>query len=185
MDNIKDLIGEIIQVDGIDKQLKITGARYVNDTIELQTEEVKSETSGYKFGSRSLNSLKGIHPDLVKVMTESIKNSPVDFTITDGLRTTAQQQALYAKGRTTPGKTVTNADGVKNKSNHQAKSDGYGYAVDLYANYGGKVEVDDDKTIINKIAPHIKSVAKKLGINIEWGGDWKSFKDYPHFELKK
>ena len=74
-----------------------------------------------KFGQRSLNSLKGIHPDLVKVMTESVKYSPIDFTITDGLRTTAQQQALYAKGRTTAGNKVTNADGVKNKSNHQAK----------------------------------------------------------------
>ena len=163
------------------------------DILYLALRKVKNEESKleiientrFKFSQRSLNSLKGIHPDLEKVMTEAIKTSSVDFTITDGLRTTAQQQALYAKGRTAPGKIVTYTDGVKKKSNHQAKSDGYGYAVDLYAYYGGKVQVDDDKTIINKIAPHIKSVAKKLGINIEWGGDWKSFKDYPHFELKK
>ena len=142
-------------------------------------------TAGFKFSQRSIDNLKQIHPDLVKVMTESIKTSPVDFTITDGLRTTAQQQALYARGRTAPGKIVTYTDGVKNKSNHQAKSDGYGYAVDLYAYYNGSVQVDDDKTIINKIAPHIKATAKKLGINVEWGGDWESFKDYPHFELKK
>ena len=137
-----------------------------------------------KFGQRSLNSLKGIHPDLVKVMTESVKYSPIDFTITDGLRTTAQQQALYAKGRTTAGNKVTNADGVKNKSNHQAKSDGYGYAIDLYPYYNGSVQVDDDKSL-KAIATHIKTVAKGLGIKIEWGGDWKSIIDYPHFELKK
>lgn len=139
----------------------------------------------YKFGSRSLKNLEGIHPDLVKVMKEAIKESPSDFTITDGVRTTAQQQALYAKGRTTAGSKVTNVDGVKSKSNHQVKSDGYGYAVDLYAYYNGSVQVNDDKTIINKIAPHIKATAKKLGITIQWGGDWTSFKDYPHFELKK
>lgn len=145
----------------------------------------KQETTGFKFGDRSLKTLVGVHPDTVKVMTDAIKTSPVDFTLTDGVRTTAQQQALYAKGRATAGSKVTNVDGVNKKSNHQIKSDGYGYAVDLYAYYNGKVQVDDDKTIINKIAPHIKATAKKLGINIEWGGDWTSFKDYPHFELKK
>ena len=137
-----------------------------------------------KFSQRSLNSLKGIHPDLVKVMTEAVKYSPIDFTITDGVRTTAQQQALYAKGRTVPGTKVTNADGIRSKSNHQAKSDGYGYAVDLYAYHSGKVQVNDDKSL-KTIAAHIKSVASKLGIKIEWGGDWKSIIDYPHFELKK
>lgn len=151
---------------------------------ETPTNQETTKT-GFKFGTRSLKSLKGIHPDLNKVLTKSIETSPVDFTITDGLRTTAQQKALYAKGRTTSGSIVTNADGVKNKSNHQAKSDGYGYAVDLYPYYNGSVQVNDDKTLINKIAPHIKKVAKEMGINIEWGGDWKSFKDYPHFELKK
>ena len=151
---------------------------------ETPTNQEPTKT-GFKFGTRSLKSLKGIHPDLSKVLTKAIETSPIDFTITDGLRTTAQQKALYAKGRTTSGSIVTNADGVKNKSNHQAKSDGYGYAVDLYPYYNGSVQVNDDKTLINKIAPHIKKVAKEMGINIEWGGDWKSFKDYPHFELKK
>lgn len=184
MENIKDLIGEIIEVDGIKKQLKIIDVRYVNDTIELKTEEIK-EVKIYRFSNRSLKNLEGIHPDLVKVMKEAIKYCPADFTITDGLRTTAEQQALYAKGRTQPGAKVTNADGVKNKSNHQAKSDGYGYAVDLYPYYNGSVQEDDDKTIINKIAPHIKDTAKNFGINIEWGGDWQSIIDYPHFELKK
>ena len=173
------------------KEYKILNEKQEGNTLYLALELVEKlpekveQTIGFKFGQRSLNSLKGIHPDLVKVMTEAIKTSSIDFTITDGLRTTAQQQALYAKGRTTAGSKVTNADGVKNKSNHQAKSDGYGYAIDLYPYYNGSVQVNDDKTIINKIAPHIKKVAKEMGINIEWGGDWKSFKDYPHFELKK
>jgi hypothetical protein len=46
------------------------------------------------------------------------------------VRTDAQQQALYAQGRTLPGNIVTKADGVINRSNHQVKADGYGHAVD-------------------------------------------------------
>ena len=180
MEDIKDLVGQVIKGEK-GKEYKVISAKFIGTTVELKTEEVEKMN---KFSQRSLNSLKGIHPDLVKVMTEAVKYSPIDFTITDGVRTTAQQQALYAKGRTVPGTKVTNADGIRSKSNHQAKSDGYGYAVDLYAYHSGKVQVNDDKSL-KIIATHIKSVAKDLGVKIEWGGDWKSIIDYPHFELKK
>lgn len=134
-----------------------------------------------QFGKRSLESLKGVHPDLVKVMTEAIKSTPIDFTITDGGRTTAQQQALYAQGRAKPGQIVTKTDGVKKKSNHQAKSDGYFYAVDLYPYINGKIDFNDTKSL-EIIAAHIKSIAKSLNIKIGWGGDWKGSWDKPHFE---
>lgn len=137
----------------------------------------------YSFSQRSKNNLLFIHPDLVKVMNEAIKNSPIDFIITDGIRSTEEQRKLYNQGRTTPGKIVTNADGVNNKSNHQVKSDGYGHAVDLYPFYNGSAQLNDVKSL-KVIADHIKSVAKQLGVAIQWGGDWK-FKDYPHFELVK
>ena len=81
------------------------------------------------------------------------------------------------------GKIVTNADGVNNKPNHQVKSDGYGYAVDLYPFYNGSAQLNDAKSL-KIISDHIKSIAKELGVNVQWGGDWK-FKDYPHFELVK
>lgn len=136
----------------------------------------------YIFSQRSKNNLVGIHPDLVRLMNEAIKDSPIDFTITDGVRTTQQQRSLYEQGRTKPGAIVTNADGVNNKSNHQAKSDGYGYAVDLYPYYNKSVQLNDVKNL-RLIANHIKEVAKRLDIGIQWGGDWKTFKDYPHFEL--
>lgn len=135
------------------------------------------------FSQRSKNNLLFIHPDLVRVMNEAIKNSPIDFIITDGIRSTEEQRKLYNQGRTTPGKIVTNADGVNNKSNHQVKLDGYGYAVDLYPFYNGSAQLNDAKSL-KVIADHIKSVAKELGVNVQWGGDWK-FKDYPHFELVK
>jgi len=139
-----------------------------------------------KFSQRSLDTLKGVHPNLVKLMTEAIKESPVDFTIVQGVRTTQYQQSLYAQGRTVKGKIVTNADGVKKKSNHQAKSDGYGHAVDLFPFYNGKVQLDDKEVIpkLKLISVHIKAVAKCLGIGITWGGDFKSLFDPAHFELK-
>lgn len=135
-------------------------------------------------GNRSLQSLQGIHPDLVRVMQEAIKETPIDFTITDGVRTTAQQKALYAKGRTAPGGIVTNADGVKKKSNHQVKADGYGWAVDLYPYVDGAISFTDTHSL-DVIAAHILATAKCLGIKVEWGGTWKTLVDRPHFELKK
>lgn len=135
-----------------------------------------------KFSERSIKNLKGVHPRLVTLLTESIKNAPIDFTIVEGVRTTQRQQELYAQGRTKPGAIVTNVDGIKRKSNHQPKADGYGYAVDLYPFLNGKVDVNAVKEL-KVIAAHIKSVAAQLKIKIVWGGDFKSPYDPPHFEL--
>ena len=133
-----------------------------------------------KFSRRSLDNLTGVHPDLVLLMHKAIEDTPQDFTITCGVRITEQQQLLYSYGRSRSGSIVTYRDGVVKKSNHQAKADGYGHAVDLYA-YPINV---NDTVRIKVIAEHIKKVAKELNIAIEWGGDWQ-MKDYPHFELKQ
>lgn len=127
--------------------------------------------------------MKDVHPNLVKVMTAAIETSPVDFTIVIGVRSVTEQQALYAKGRTAPGPKVTNADGVRSKSNHQVKGDGYGYAVDLYPFVAGSVDVNDKRNLLPTIAAHILKTANGLGVKVEWGGNWK-FVDKPHFELK-
>lgn len=139
----------------------------------------------YKFSKRSIENLRGVHPDLVRVMEMSIKESPIDFTIVEGVRSTKRQQELYALGRTKPGRKVTNADGVRRKSNHQQKPDGFGHAVDIYPYYDGKVQLHDKAVIpaLEQIAEHIKSQAKKLNIKIVWGGDWKNPYDPPHFQL--
>ncbi|EKB56583.1 M15 family metallopeptidase [Bergeyella zoohelcum] len=143
------------------------------------------------FSKRSLDNLKGVHPNLVKLMQEAIKDSPVDFTITEGVRTAKAQQEYYSWGRTKKnphtGKMtkVTYADGVKRKSNHQVKADGYGYAVDLYPFIDDKVQTRGDDVIpaLKEISDHIKATAKRLGINIVWGGDWRKPYDPPHFQL--
>ena len=146
--------------------------------------------------TRSKNNLKGVHPSVVKVISEAIVESPYDFVITSGVRTATQQNALYQQGRNgNPGKRVTNADGYKNKSNHQPKSDGFGHAIDIalcgvviYGKYikykTGEAMYDSEKMKV--VADHIKAIAKKLDIKIEWGGDWKGkLVDSPHYQLSK
>lgn len=134
----------------------------------------------YRFSNRSKEKLKGLHPKLIEFAEELIKISPYDFCITQGVRTVEQQQKLYAQGRTAPGRIVTNCDGVKYKSNHQVKSDGLGYAFDIAVLINNKI------TWETKFYIEIGKAAEKLmkEYNVEWGGNWKSFKDYPHWELK-
>ncbi len=149
------------------------------------------------FGKKSLEKLKGVHPNLVKVFKEAIKESPIDFSIDYGVRSTDEQKRLYALGRTVVnkdsydkdhpmGRTVTKKDGVIKKSEHQVKSDGYGYAIDIYPYYDGKMHFNDEHSL-EVIAAHIKATAKCMGINIVWGGDWTIAKqgivDKPHFQL--
>lgn len=125
---------------------------------------------------RSYENLERVHPLLIRVLEESAKT--VDFTVTEGVRSIERQKYLYAQGRTREGRIVTNVDGINKKSKHQLRADGYGYAVDLYAN---PINVNDTKRIAI-VAAKIKETARKLGVSIVWGGDWR-MKDYPHFEL--
>lgn len=139
-----------------------------------------------KFSKRSKDNLAGVHPVLIQIMEEAIKDSPVDFTITEGVRSQDKQKLLYSIGRRgiAGERTVTKKDGVVNKSKHQVKQDGYGYAVDLYPYYNGKVQVTGNGVTeaFKKIAEHIKKKALQLGHKITWGGDWKIV-DMPHFEI--
>ena len=136
----------------------------------------------YKLSKRSLDTMQGVNPDLVKVIKEAIATSPFDFMVTQGLRTAKYQNELYQQGRTKKGLKVTNADGYIKKSNHQMKVDGYGYAIDFVVLNGNVLDWDTESKY-RAVAKHILEVGHKLGVNLEWGGDWK-FKDYPHIQLK-
>lgn len=147
----------------------------------------------YTLSKQSQKMLANVHPKLKEVIVEAIKESPLDFKITAGARTAKEQNALYQIGRTRAGVKVTNCDGYKSKSNHQIKSDGYGYAVDVfvcgvYENGVYKkftTEEGYEFVKLKKVSDHIKKIAKEKGINVEWGGDWKNSWDSPHFELKQ
>lgn len=124
----------------------------------------------FKLGSRSLARLEGVHPDLVRVVKRAIEITPVDFTVLEGVRSVARQRKLVAKGAS---KTM--------KSRHIPASNGYGHAVDIAPLDGGKVSWH--WPLYHKLAPAMKQAAEELGVPLEWGGDWRTFKDGPHWQL--
>ena len=132
--------------------------------------------------SKSSKRLLGLHPVVLAAATVLIERCyvrGVPILITQGLRTIAEQDALYAQGRTMPGSVVTNAKGGYSYHN-------FGLAVDfaLLLPNGSSVSWNMNRDYNgNNIKDWIEVVdeAKKLGF--EWGGDWTSFKDYPHFQM--
>ena len=120
---------------------------------------------GFKLGPRSLLNLRGVHPDLVRVVKRAIAMSPLDFTVIEGLRSVARQKELFAKGAT---KTM--------RSRHI-----HGFAVDIAPYVGGSIRWD--WPLYDQLAKVMKEAAKLENVLIEWGGDWASFKDWPHWQL--
>lgn len=125
---------------------------------------------GYNLSKRSLDRLSGVHPDLVKVVKRAIQITEVDFGITCGVRTLTEQKKLLAEGATT---TLN--------SRHIPGKDGFSKAVDVVAYVG--TSVSWDMKYYKMISDAMKQAAKELHVPIEWGGDWKTFKDGPHFQL--
>lgn len=121
----------------------------------------------FKLSRRSLARLEGVHPDLVRVVNLAIELTEVDFGVTEGMRTIEKQREYVARGAS---KTMN--------SRHLT-----GHAVDLVAYIGA--EVRWDWPLYHKIADAMKRAANSLGVPIVWGGDWRSFKDGPHFELDR
>ncbi len=133
-----------------------------------------------EFSKRSLDRLCGVHPDLKTLFHEVVKH--FDCTVISGVRTEEEQAALYAKGRTIPGNIVTYKDGVKKKSNHQT-----GNAVDIVpypVNWGDIERFRQFGWFVKGVASTLKRYGQ-IDKDIKWGGDWKRFKDLPHFELRK
>lgn len=119
----------------------------------------------FKLGPRSVARLKGVHPDLVKVVERAIQLSTVDFTVLEGLRTIERQKALVDAG--------------SSQTMNSRHLDGH--AVDLGAWVDG--QVDWSWPLYSRIADAMKRAADELNVPIEWGGSWKKFPDGPHFQL--
>lgn len=144
----------------------------------------------WKFSKRSLDNLAGVHPDLVRVVHETLRESPVDFVVIEGRRTIARQRELVAAGAS---QTMD--------SRHLT-----GHAVDLAAWVG---EIRWDMGLYYQLAAAAQRAAKTLAVPLRWGGCWlrldttdktpnvlvaeyvasrraagrKAFVDGPHFEL--
>ena len=119
----------------------------------------------YKLGTRSLQNLSGVHPDLVAVVKLAITITEQDFTVIEGIRNINRQRELVKAGKSTT-----------MNSRHIT-----GHAVDMVP-----WPVDwNDLERFEVVAEAMKAAAEELDIPIVWGGDWKSFYDAPHFELDR
>ena len=120
-----------------------------------------------------------LHPQFQDKVRRFIKKvyeqHQIKLRIVQGYRTYREQDELYAKGRTMPGSKVTNAKG--GQSNHN-----FGLAIDVFPIWqDGRIHMEDDAENIRllKLIAHVG-----IEEGLAWGGNWRKFKDYPHFELK-
>lgn len=116
---------------------------------------------------RSRARLTGVHPDLVHVIEIAAADTPLEFMVTEGVRSVERQRQLVASGASTT----------------MASRHITGHAVDLAAMVGGSVRWD--WPLYYQLAAIVKAAAAKVDIPIEWGGDWVTFKDGPHFQLPR
>ncbi|MDI1281985.1 M15 family metallopeptidase [Brevundimonas sp.] len=121
----------------------------------------------FRLSTRSRARLAGVHPALVAVVEAAIVTSPVDFMITEGLRSRERQVALVRAGasRTLNSRHLT------------------GHAVDVAAIVDGRVRWD--WPLYGRIATAFKQAAIQLDTPLDWGGDWARLRDGPHFELSR
>jgi peptidoglycan L-alanyl-D-glutamate endopeptidase CwlK len=119
--------------------------------------------------SRSLDDLIPPAKTRVQAFLEAAKKQGIDLLVTSTYRDNASQDALYAQGRTTPGKKVTNAKAGQSWHNYRC-------AVDVVPIVAGKPRWD----VKDEVWQQVGKLGKAAGL--EWAGDWKKFKEYPHFQ---
>lgn len=121
----------------------------------------------YPFGKHSLEQRATLHPDLVKVVDEVSKE--VNITILCGHRNQEDQDRAFAEG-----KSKLKWPKSRHNSTPSEAVDAAIYPVNW-----------NDIESFKKLAVEMKAAAQRVNVEIEWGGDWVNFKDYPHFQLKK
>lgn len=128
-----------------------------------------------QLNKNSMAKLKGVHPDLVRVVmrcAKDWKDPETGFIVTCGVRTLAEQKVLKAKGAS---QTL--------RSRHIPGKNGYSHAVDLAFTIKGQVKWDFP--LYDRLAKAMKAAAKAEKVPIESGIDWASFKDGPHHQLPR
>ena len=133
------------------------------------------------FSKRSKERLITAHVDLQKVANEVIKY--FDCTVTAGHRTPEEQNKLYQKGRVEEGGIVTYKDGYEKLSKHNHNPS---LALDLVP-YPELWSSEDKLKELGRLFMAITNMMLERGEienGIEWGGNWSTFKDYPHYQIK-
>jgi peptidoglycan L-alanyl-D-glutamate endopeptidase CwlK len=128
---------------------------------------------GFKLTPKDLELIADLHPSIRAVILETAHRSPFRFRVIEGRRTLTRQKKLLASGAST---TLN--------SRHLT-----GHAIDIVPYFDsdedGDIDGDDLYAwpLYYRLAPIVKAVAKEYGIALEWGGDWRTFKDGPHWQL--
>lgn len=123
-------------------------------------------TSGFKLGVYSRHQLRGVHPDLVRVVERAIQLTRVDFRVTEGLRSYTRQVELVASGasRTMDSRHIT------------------GHAVDLAALVGGRASWSWG--LYEQLAEAMREAAAFEGVAVTWGGCWdRSLSELAHADI--
>ena len=124
--------------------------------------------------------IKDLHPRLQPIAQRFLQEAHaagMDPLITCTYRSNAEQETLYAQGRTAPGKIVTNARAGQSKHNHTEAGKPAALAFDIVPLVAGK-------PCWQPTHPHwnaLGQLGKRLGL--EWAGEWRTFREYPHFQL--
>lgn len=113
----------------------------------------------YSLGQRSLAQLEGVHPLLVSVVHRAIAVTKQDFTVQEGLRSTATQRLYVKRGVS---KTMS--------SKHLKQPDGFGHAMDLVPWLNGQPRWE--WPLIWEIAQAVDVAATELGVKLIWGAVW-------------
>ncbi|ECE5860676.1 M15 family peptidase [Salmonella enterica subsp. enterica] len=121
----------------------------------------------FKFSPKSESNMRGVNADLVNLARVALTLSTVDFGVIEGLRTRERQKELVATGKS---QTM--------KSRHLT-----GNAIDVYAYPAGEPTGSWEWKYYEQIAKAFRLASQQTGIPVEWGGDWKTLKDGPHFQL--
>jgi peptidoglycan L-alanyl-D-glutamate endopeptidase CwlK len=117
--------------------------------------------------------LKGVHPLLagkIREMSDLLGQQGITIRVTQGLRTWDEQEQLYAQGRSLPGSIVTNAPPGSSYHN-------FGLAVDVVP----MTPLGPDWDVTHPVWGQIVQTGRSVGL--EAGATWRTFKDYPHFQL--
>ena len=120
----------------------------------------------YTLSQRSQNNLNDVHQDLVRIVYLALTFSEYDFVVIEGVRSLIRQKELMKDGKS---KTLN--------SRHLT-----GHAVDIVPLVNGVIPWQD-WSAFESVSKAMKKAAYQLGISINWGGDWVSFRDGPHYEL--
>jgi len=128
----------------------------------------------YSFGKRSKDNLDTLAEPLALVCKEVIRH--IDFSVIEGHRSLERQKELFDDGK-------SQIDGISLKGNHNYLPS---LAVDVIPYKKGHNPFDgsdESELMFYKLNREFRNASKKLGIEIVWGGDWRSFSDMPHYEL--